>query len=391
MSIDVKTSKKSLDKWKFLSKNWPGVLLAEDSGFSISAILPIATLVSGFVVGYLVRKMSSEEESPSFTMVDSEGETVEDPEAPPSPTIPGTGHKHKSKSFTAPSRNAVLGRADPNPTYDTSGYTPAYAVPKLGAGYRQKVQFTGFQGSEPMSAYGSYTEDEAKRIVELKKAGSHTGWSTGMDPEIRDYIIDSAYRHGVDPSLALQIAKVESGGNPNAISSTGAIGVFQFTGGTATDFGLRDRFNAKDNIDAGMRLLRSREGAIPISKRSSVASYLTLQLGAGGARELLSVPADTPISSLSGPLQDAISKNVGRGSATTGEYIEANAKALAAKVGSVSNLLAESPAYKKPGSATSGSSTSTPSSPTAPIPAPQPSAPSIDRVVKVQGKTVALH
>jgi soluble lytic murein transglycosylase-like protein len=36
----------------------------------------------------------------------------------------------------------------------------------------------------------------------------------------------------------LKIAAIESGGNPNAISATGAIGVFQFTGQTGTGVGI---------------------------------------------------------------------------------------------------------------------------------------------------------
>jgi hypothetical protein len=48
--------------------------------------------------------------------------------------------------------------------------------------------------------------------------------------------------------------QMESGGNPNAVSSTGAAGLFQLTKGTAKGYGLEevDRYDPDKNIDAGM-------------------------------------------------------------------------------------------------------------------------------------------
>jgi soluble lytic murein transglycosylase-like protein len=59
-----------------------------------------------------------------------------------------------------------------------------------------------------------------------------------MHPKIESLIRAKALEYGVDPDIAVKIAIVESGGNPNAVSSTGAIGIFQFTGDTANRMGL---------------------------------------------------------------------------------------------------------------------------------------------------------
>jgi hypothetical protein len=48
---------------------------------------------------------------------------------------------------------------------------------------------------------------------------------------------------GVPPDLLARIAGVESGGNTNAVSPTGAAGMFQFTRGTARQYGVANPFD----------------------------------------------------------------------------------------------------------------------------------------------------
>ena len=66
-------------------------------------------------------------------------------------------------------------------------------------------------------------------------------------------IVDAAKRHGVNPADAYAISKVESGFNPNAVSSAGAEGVMQLMPGTAADVGVTDRRNPAQNIDGGTK------------------------------------------------------------------------------------------------------------------------------------------
>ena len=70
-----------------------------------------------------------------------------------------------------------------------------------------------------------------------------------------------AARQGVDPALALAVASVESGFDPTAVSSAGAVGVMQLMPRTASWIGARigrpiDRLNEADNIAAGVAFLR---------------------------------------------------------------------------------------------------------------------------------------
>jgi len=61
---------------------------------------------------------------------------------------------------------------------------------------------------------------------------------------------------GVDPRLALAIARVESNFDPEAISPRNAMGVMQLIPATAARFAVRDPMNAEQNVRGGLSYLR---------------------------------------------------------------------------------------------------------------------------------------
>ena len=68
---------------------------------------------------------------------------------------------------------------------------------------------------------------------------------------VKATIVKHAISMGVDPAIALSIAKTESGYRHNARSSHGAVGVFQLMPSTARKMGLNP-YSLNDNIKGGI-------------------------------------------------------------------------------------------------------------------------------------------
>lgn len=67
-------------------------------------------------------------------------------------------------------------------------------------------------------------------------------------------IQDLSAKHQVDPDLVRAVMRVESGGNPNAVSSAGAIGLMQLMPNTARGLGV-DPHDPLRNLEGGVRYL----------------------------------------------------------------------------------------------------------------------------------------
>ncbi len=70
--------------------------------------------------------------------------------------------------------------------------------------------------------------------------------------EIKTTIVNQAIEMGVDPALALSIAKVESNFRQEARSAHGAVGVFQLMPSTARKIGINP-YSMADNIRGGLK------------------------------------------------------------------------------------------------------------------------------------------
>jgi len=65
-----------------------------------------------------------------------------------------------------------------------------------------------------------------------------------------------AREEGVDEALVRAVVQVESGGNPNAVSPRGAMGLMQLMPRTAEAMGVSNPFDPEQNLRGGARLLR---------------------------------------------------------------------------------------------------------------------------------------
>jgi Transglycosylase SLT domain len=74
---------------------------------------------------------------------------------------------------------------------------------------------------------------------------------------VEKLVREAAERHQVDPALIRAVIETESNWNPGAVSRKGALGLMQLIPSTAQRFGVDDAFSPKQNVDAGVRYLKT--------------------------------------------------------------------------------------------------------------------------------------
>lgn len=77
------------------------------------------------------------------------------------------------------------------------------------------------------------------------------------DTAYGELIAAAAETHGVDPILVQALIQVESNYQPRARSHKGAMGLMQLMPATAREYKVRNAYDPKANIDAGVRKLKS--------------------------------------------------------------------------------------------------------------------------------------
>ena len=69
-------------------------------------------------------------------------------------------------------------------------------------------------------------------------------------------VYEAAAEHGIDPCLIISIMRAESSFSLTARSIKGALGLMQLMPATAARFGVKDIFNARENIFGGTKYLK---------------------------------------------------------------------------------------------------------------------------------------
>jgi hypothetical protein len=133
-------------------------------------------------------------------------------------------------------------------------------------------------------AEAAASADNAKEVAPELTVTGHKG----LTAEQLDAIIDeSAAQHGVDSNLVRAVIKVESNFNPRAVSRKGAMGLMQLMPSTARSLQVKNPFDARQNVDGGVRHLKSLLEDFNGDVTKSVAAY---NAGAGAVTRNHGVP-----------------------------------------------------------------------------------------------------
>jgi len=100
-------------------------------------------------------------------------------------------------------------------------------------------------------------------------------------------IYEASEKHGVDPRLVAAVAYRESRFNPFATSPVGAQGVMQLMPSTAKYLGVSDSYDARENVFAGTRYLRTLLDTFDGDLNLTLAAY---NAGPGAVRKYRGIP-----------------------------------------------------------------------------------------------------
>lgn len=179
-----------------------------------------------------------------------------------------------------------------------------YASTKLGdaADWAKKKyeQFTGTAAGRAAAKAGEYVANVAEALTPAAKKAVATfikagKWSKNLSTTLFTNIKAAAERYGIPEAYMRTMAMIESGGDSNAVSPTGAKGIYQFIVSTGKQYGLfpggvDKRDDEQLNIDAGARLARDNAAflrRILGTEPEPWMLYLAHQQGAGGVLQLL--------------------------------------------------------------------------------------------------------
>lgn len=115
-----------------------------------------------------------------------------------------------------------------------------------------------------------------KRIIKtpVKKAKKASRRSLmAKKQKYHPLITQTALKYHVDAKLLHAVIQTESAYNPNAVSPKGAVGLMQLMPETAKRYGVKNRRNAKQNIDGGARYLKDLLAMFNSNLKLAVASY----------------------------------------------------------------------------------------------------------------------
>ena len=106
--------------------------------------------------------------------------------------------------------------------------------------------------------------------ADRRKARYHSGVA---DLELEQAVSRAAQQHHVQPALLLAVMKAESSFNPIAVSKAGAVGLMQLIPETAIRHGVRNLYDANDNITGGAKHLRYLLNRFHGNIRLALAAY----------------------------------------------------------------------------------------------------------------------
>ena len=99
--------------------------------------------------------------------------------------------------------------------------------------------------------------NKARSIQDIQSVAQPSSTNANSKSQLLGMISQISQKHGVDEKLVQALIKQESGFNPNAKSKAGAMGLMQLMPSTAKALGVTDPYNPMQNVEGGVKYLKS--------------------------------------------------------------------------------------------------------------------------------------
>lgn len=113
----------------------------------------------------------------------------------------------------------------------------------------------------------------AKILNGNARSGKSTSASALADDKLQPIVDLAAKTYDVPANLIKSVIKTESANQPLAVSGAGAKGLMQLMDSTAQDMGVRNVFNAHENVLAGTRYLKQLLNRFNGNEEKALAAY----------------------------------------------------------------------------------------------------------------------
>ena len=141
------------------------------------------------------------------------------------------------------------------------------------ANYQENVNKTaatgGVEQEKPQRLENGSFATELDKAMSMESRGAV---GLNISGDTNSLIKEAAARYQVDPRLVAAVAQTESGGNQEAVSPAGAVGVMQLMPETAAGLGVNP-YDKRQNIERGAKYLRQMMDTFGGDVQKAVAAY----------------------------------------------------------------------------------------------------------------------
>lgn len=141
------------------------------------------------------------------------------------------------------------------------------------ANYQENVNKTaatgGVEQEKPQRLENGSFATELDKAMSMESRGAV---GLNISGDTNSLIREAAARYQVDPRLVAAVAQTESGGNQEAVSPAGAVGVMQLMPETAAGLGVNP-YDKRQNIEGGAKYLRQMMDTFGGDVQKAVAAY----------------------------------------------------------------------------------------------------------------------